>query len=228
MDPEELYVARARLHQALAEPHRLALVGALSLGDRTPGDLASALGLPLNLLAFHLSVLEEAGLVERRRSSGDGRRRYVRLRADALEGVHDLRWGQTALTAERVLFVCTHNAARSQIAAALWRGRTGRPAQSAGSAPARSIHPLAVAVAGSRGVDLSGEVPHGFDEVAVMPDLVVTVCDRASEGGVPFTAVPQLHWSIGDPIADGRPAAFARAYNDVAERIELLAQRVAA
>jgi hypothetical protein len=56
----------------------------------------------------------------------------------------------------------------------------------------------------------------------------VTVCDRALEGGMPFGAVPRLHWSTDDPIADGRPAAFARAYDDLAERIELLAEEVAA
>jgi ArsR family transcriptional regulator, arsenate/arsenite/antimonite-responsive transcriptional repressor / arsenate reductase (thioredoxin) len=181
----------------------------------------------MNLLAFHLGALEEVGIVERRRSSGDGRRRYVRLHAENLE---QLSPGGAApiSAAEHVLFVCTHNAARSQLAAALWLGRTGRPAQSAGSNPARAVHPLAVAIAGSRGVDLSWQRPRGLDEVDGEPDLVVTVCDRALEGGLPLAGVPHLHWSIDDPIADGRPAAFAKAYDDVAERIELLAEQVAA
>jgi ArsR family transcriptional regulator, arsenate/arsenite/antimonite-responsive transcriptional repressor / arsenate reductase (thioredoxin) len=230
MDLDPVRQRRALLHRALSEHHRLAIVDAVQLTDRTPGELAELVGLPMNLLAFHLSVLEEAGIVERRRSGGDGRRRYVRTRHEALD---DLVSGLTPTAregpaAERVLFICTHNAARSQLAVVLWQGRTGRIAQSAGRAPARAVHPLAVAVAGARGVDLSTAVPRGIDAVTAAPDLVVTVCDRALEGGVPFPDVPHLHWSIDDPVADGRPAAFAKAYDDVAERIETLAEQVAA
>jgi ArsR family transcriptional regulator, arsenate/arsenite/antimonite-responsive transcriptional repressor / arsenate reductase (thioredoxin) len=221
--------ARAAVHHALADAHRLAMVDALALTDRTPGELAEALGLPLSLLAFHSRVLEEAGLVERRRSAGDGRRRYLRLRPEPLEElIGSLQRMPDPPAAERVLFVCTQNAARSQIAAALWLGRTGRRATSAGQAPARAVHPLAIAVAGSRGVDLTHAIPQGLDAVVEPPDLVVTVCDRALEGGLPFPDVPHLHWSVDDPIADGRPAAFARAYDDIADRIERLAEQVAA
>lgn len=219
--------ACAAVHGALGEPHRLAVVDALDLGDRTPGELATALDLPLNHLAFHLSALEAAGLVERRRSAGDGRRRYVRLRHAVLEDAGIALGAPDPPAAERVLFVCSRNAARSQLAAALWRGRTGRTAQSAGRAPAARVHPLAVAIAGSRGVDLSTARPQGLEAVAESVDLVVTVCDRALEAGDPFDDVPHLHWSVDDPIADGRPAAFAKAYDDVAERIEHLAERVA-
>jgi protein-tyrosine-phosphatase/DNA-binding transcriptional ArsR family regulator len=234
MDVHAIYGARAALHHALAEPHRLAIVAALEVTDRTPGDLAERSGLSMNLLAFHLGVLESAGIVVRRRSTGDGRRRYVALRPSALEGIA-VASGHPACepthvlgAAEHVLFVCTQNSARSQLAAVLWRGRTGRVAQSAGLAPARTVHPLAIAVAGSRGVDLSRAVPRGFDGVTVEPDLVVTVCDRALESGVPYVDRPLVHWSIADPAAVGTPAAFARTYDEVAERIEHLAERVAA
>lgn len=225
MHIEDVYGGRARVHHALSDPHRLAIVDHLALSDRTPKELATHAALPMNLLAFHLKVLEGADLIRRSRSSGDGRRRYVTLCAERLE---TLLGAAPAPSAERVLFVCTHNAARSQLAAALWRGRTGRPAQSAGSTPASRVHPLAIAVAGSRGVDLTGAVPQGFDAVTDPPDLVVTVCDRALERGIPFPGVERLHWSIEDPIADGRPAAFAKAYDDVGDRIERLAERVAA
>jgi ArsR family transcriptional regulator, arsenate/arsenite/antimonite-responsive transcriptional repressor / arsenate reductase (thioredoxin) len=231
MDVEERYRSRAVLHHALAEPHRLAIIDALSLSDRTPGALAEVTGLEMNLLAFHLGVLESAGLILRRRSSGDRRHRYVTLRHDALDGLVPTAAppGDGALgPAERVLFVCTQNAARSQLAAALWRGRTGRIGESAGTAPARSVHPLAVAIAGSRGVDLSRAEPRALADVMVPPDLVVTVCDRALESGVPFADRPHLHWSLADPAATGTPAAFARAYDEVAERVEHLAEHVAA
>lgn len=217
--------ARAALHRALADPHRLAIVDALRSTDRTPGELAAATGLTMNLLAFHLGVLEGAGLVLRSRSAGDRRRRYVSLRP---EGLGDLLAAPPLAPAHRVLFVCTHNAARSPIAAALWQGRTGFVGESAGSAPARSVHPLAVAVAGSRGVDLSMVRPRGLESIADAPDLVVSVCDRARESATPFPQRPQLHWSIPDPVAEGTPAAFARAYDQVAERIEALAERMAA
>lgn len=229
-----MYGGRAALHHALAEPHRLAIVDALALTDRTPGALAELTGLGMNLLAFHLGVLEAAGLVTRRRSTGDGRRRYVTLHPDELDrsGAGRARAcaddvGESA-DISRVLFVCTQNSARSQLAAALWRGRTGLIGESAGTAPARSVHPLAVAIAGSRGVDLSRATPRGYDDVTVRPDLVVTVCDRAFESGLPFPDRPTLHWSILDPATEGTPAAFARAYDEVAERIELLAEQVAA
>lgn len=225
MDAEADYEARAALHRALGDAHRLRIVEALALGDLTPKDLAERSDLPMNLLAFHLRVLEEVGLVSRTRSSGDARRRYVRRHPEQL--AHLLRQAPVERS-ERVLFVCTRNAARSQIAAVLWRGRTGFVGESAGSAPARAVHPLAVAIAGSRGVDLSPAAPRGLDAVKEAPDLVVTVCDRAREGGVPFPDRPRLHWSIADPIAEGTPAAFARAYDSIAERVEELAERMAA
>ena len=219
---------RSAVLRALGEPTRLRMVDALDLGDLTPGELACRLDLPLNLVTFHVTALEAAGVVRRVRSEGDRRRRYVHLRHGVLERVGVVTGtGADVPRFERLLFVCSLNAARSQIAAALWLGRTGRPAQSAGREPARTVHPLAVAVAGSRGVDLSAARPHGFEAVAVEPDLVVTLCDRALESGTPFEELPRLHWSIPDPVRDGRPGAFARAYDAVAERIEHLAQRTA-
>ena len=78
MDVEQ----RASFHAALGDPARLTIVDSLFLTDLSPGDLARRLGLPSNLLAHHLRVLESAGIVERRRSEGDGRRSYVRLRSE--------------------------------------------------------------------------------------------------------------------------------------------------
>src|SRR2546422_8366321 len=107
-------VARARLHAALGEPARLAIVDRLVLGDASPTELGRELGLPSNLLAHHLKLLEQAGVVERSRSEGDRRRTYLRLRPASLAGLHPAG----TLSAPRVVFVCTHNSARSQLAAA--------------------------------------------------------------------------------------------------------------
>jgi ArsR family transcriptional regulator, arsenate/arsenite/antimonite-responsive transcriptional repressor / arsenate reductase (thioredoxin) len=214
---------RARAHAALGDPHRLAMVDALALGDRTPAELGALTGLPTNLLAHHLKALDEAGLTERRASSGDRRRRYVVLRAGRLAGLAPA----AAVDAAVVLFVCTGNSARSQYAAAEWARRTGGPSESAGAHPAARVHPAAVRAARRRGVDLSGAAPRGYDEVSAEPALVVSVCDRAREAGVPFGA-PVLHWSVPDPVADGRAAAFAAAFAEIADRIDRLAAARAA
>lgn len=216
MPPTSL-ARRAAVHHALGDERRLAIVDALRLSDHTPGELAALTGIGSNLVAFHLDVLEDAGLIERTRSEGDARRRYVRLRLAAVAELGP----SPVISAEQVLFVCTHNAARSQLAAALWERATGRPAGSAGQRPATAVHPLAVATAGRHGIDLTAARPHGYDAVDGTPDLVVSVCDRAREAGVPFE-VPALHWSVPDPI-EGGPQDFEHAYRQLAMRIELLA-----
>ena len=73
---------RAAVFAALGEPVRLALVDRLVAGDASPGELAADVGLGSNLLAHHLSVLEDAGIIRRARSEGDRRRSYVHLRLD--------------------------------------------------------------------------------------------------------------------------------------------------
>src|SRR6476646_10558093 len=73
---------RAAVHMALGEPVRLTIVDRLGPGDASPGELAEAVGLGSNLLAHHLKVLEDAGVIRRVRSEGDRRRSYVQLRLD--------------------------------------------------------------------------------------------------------------------------------------------------
>ena len=126
----------------------------------------------------------------------------------------------------RVLFVCSHNSARSQFAAALWADRTGREAESAGREPAARVHPLAIDAARPFGLDLSEAIPKGYEAVSRPPDLVVSVCDQAREAGFPF-AVPIVHWSIPDPVASGNPDAFRVAFADIAERVDRLAPATA-
>src|ERR687891_1177348 len=78
---------RAAIHAALGEPARLAIVEALRLSDQSPSSLPEWLGIDSNLLAHHLDVLEGVGLIERIPSSGDRRRRYVRLTDHTLENL---------------------------------------------------------------------------------------------------------------------------------------------
>jgi len=209
---------RASRHAALGDPRRLRIVDELRSSDMTVSDLRRVAGLPGNLLAHHLDVLEDAGLIERRASEGDGRRRYVSLLWDSLPGIQGGRVPPDA----RVVFVCTHNSARSQFAAALWRQHHRSSVASAGSRPADRVHPTAIGVASEHGVDLSEASPRGYEMVPWEPDLVVSVCDRAFESGLPWTA-PRVHWSIPDPVSVGDRAAFRSAFADISVRVARLA-----
>jgi protein-tyrosine-phosphatase len=191
----------------------LAIVEELAVSDRAPSALATHFGLAGNLLAHHLDVLERVGLIERVVSSGDRRRRYVRLRRHGLDDLGLSSPGRRG----RALFVCTHNSARSQLAAALWRQRTGSDATSAGTHPAEEIHPGAVAAADRAGLDLGDAVPRALAEGDLDADVVVTVCDRAHEELVP--SGDWLHWSIADPVDAGTNSAFDAALAQLDQRI---------
>jgi protein-tyrosine-phosphatase len=203
---------RAAVHAALGEPIRLAIIDELALTDRSPTELAQRFALPTNLLAHHLDVLESVGLIERFVSSGDRRRRYVRLIRRPLAELGVAAVGP----ADRIVFVCSHNSARSQLAAALWRERTGRPARSAGTHPADDVHPGAIAAARRAGLDLSNARPRLLDEVRT-GEHVVTVCDRAHEE---LDCRPEWwHWSIPDPAEAGTDDAFDAVVTDLDTRI---------
>ncbi|MBN2113407.1 MAG: helix-turn-helix domain-containing protein [Acidimicrobiia bacterium] len=207
---------RAARFAALGDPVRLALADDLAVSDRSPAELGERHRLASNLLAHHLGVLERAGLISRTRSAGDGRRRYVRLRREALA---ELRVGVTVPEGP-VLFVCTHNSARSQLAAALWSERTGWAPLSAGTHPAERVHSGAVAAAERVGLDLSRATPQRIDQVDAVSARVVTVCDRAHEELPPDPS--RWHWSIPDPVGDPDPDAFDVVLTQISERVDAL------
>ena len=217
MPVDEEIKRRAALHTALGEPVRLAIVEELVESDRAPFALSARFDLPGNLLAHHLDVLERVGLIERTVSAGDRRRRYVRLRHQALS---DIAVGGPRRHG-RALFVCTHNSARSQLAAALWRQRTGDDATSAGTHPADKVHPGAVAAARRAGLDLGDAAPRSLGDGDLDADVIVTVCDRAHEE-LAATA-DWLHWSIPDPVEAGGRRDFDRALADLDARITTIA-----
>jgi protein-tyrosine-phosphatase len=222
MNVDPLVQRRALLHAALGDPTRLSVVDALLLGDASPSELATQLRIGSNLLAHHVTVLESAGLVSRLRSEGDRRRSYLRLEPAALQSLVPL----ARLTSPRVVFVCTHNSARSQLAAALWRQHSDVPVASAGTHPARRVHPRAVAAARRHSLTLGQVRPTPIADVLVDSDLVVTVCDSAHEQLQPTLAdrsTPVLHWSIPDPAARDSDDAFEAAYDAVAARVDRLA-----
>ncbi len=127
----------------------------------------------------------------------------------------------------RVLFLCTHNSARSQIAEALLRHLAGQrfEAHSAGTRPSQ-LDPLATAVMREIGIDMSGQRSKDVRDYAQQSiDCVITVCDQAREECPVFPATRlQLHWSVPDPAAveDGeasRLTAFRRIRDDLSARI---------
>ncbi|SCG56498.1 transcriptional regulator, ArsR family [Micromonospora echinaurantiaca] len=220
IEPSSL-IERARVHAALGDPARLAIVDALTLGDASPGEIAHALDMPTNLVAHHVKVLTEAGLLVRTRSEGDRRRTYLRLRPETLATL-----GAPPLPGVgRVVFVCTHNSARSQLAAALWRHRTHGPAASAGTRPAARVHPRAIAVAHRHRLDLDPTGTAHVTDVVRDGDLVIAVCDNAHED-LTGPVRPRLHWSVPDPVRVDTDEAFEAAYTELAHRVERLAPAV--
>lgn len=206
---------RAARHAALGDPHRLAIIEALTTSDRSPAELQAGLGIASNLLAHHLDVLEAAALITRHRSAGDGRRRYVAVDQAALATLGLSGGGGP----QPALFVCSLNSARSQLAAALWRSLSSEPAFSAGTHPAEHVHPGAIAAADRAGLDLHAARPQPLDAVADPPALVITVCDRAHEE---LQQPNWLHWSIPDPVDDGRREAFDATVVALRRRISAL------
>ena len=215
---------RAAVHAALGEPGRLAIVDALLLGEASPTELQQLLHLPSNLLAHHVRVLERAGVVSRHRSEADRRRTYLTLAPGAFDALRPV----AAQDAVRVVFVCTHNSARSQLAAALWNDTSPVPATSAGTQPAAAVHPGAIAAARRHHVPLTPVRPRHVDDVLGTEDgpgnLVITVCDAAHEeltahavASDPGTS--RLHWSVPDPARTGEDAAFDRVVTDLTDRI---------
>lgn len=209
-------IRRAAIHGALADPARLAIVDRLLLADASPSELRTLLSMPSNLVAHHLGVLEQARIVRRTRSEGDRRRTYLRLIPEALEAMVP----SAARQAKRVVFVCSHNSARSQLAVAVWNRRSSVPAASAGTHPAAEVHPGALDAARRHRVPMRPRTPAHIDDVVHPGDLVVAVCDNAHEE-LPAD-LHRIHWSIPDPVRAAVPEAFDHALGALTERIERL------
>jgi arsenate reductase len=132
------------------------------------------------------------------------------------------------MSKQRVLFLCTHNSARSQMAEALLRQLAGDrfEAYSAGT-EATHVRPLAIRAMADLGIDISGQQSKTLDRYLGEPfDYVITVCDQANEAcPVFFGAKRRWHWSFPDPSrATGSEEERLRVYCDVRNAI---ARRIA-
>ncbi len=132
------------------------------------------------------------------------------------------------MKSERVLFLCTHNSARSQMAEGLLRHLGGGSVEVASAGTeARGVHPMAVRVMAEIGIDLRGHASKTLDRFVGKPwDDVITVCDHANESCPIFPgATRRRHWSFDDPSAatgseEQRLAAFRRVRDEIRARIE--------
>ncbi len=115
----------------------------------------------------------------------------------------------------RVLFLCTGNSARSQMAEGLlnWKGNGRFHAESAGSQPAERVNPHAIEMLREYRVPGTGRPPRGIDGLERERwDFVITVCDRAKESCPIFPGQPVMaHWGMPDPAAVAGDAAATRA-----------------
>jgi ArsR family transcriptional regulator, arsenate/arsenite/antimonite-responsive transcriptional repressor / arsenate reductase (thioredoxin) len=228
-------------------PLRWALLRELARSDRQVHELTALTGQPQNLISYHLGKLRAAKLVSARRSSADARDAYYTADLPRLAGL--LATAGQALhpglllvpppatparppgaAAAWVLFLCTGNSSRSQIAEALARERSGGciEAYSAGSHP-RPLHPGAVRVMTERGISLAGHRPRHLDVFAGQRfDYVITLCDKVREICPEFPGHPEpVHWSLPDPAASGDDEAFERTAAELDTRISFLVTAIA-
>ena len=236
------------LFRLAGDPVRWALVRELAQSDRRVRELTAALRLPQSLVSYHLGRLRTAGVVSARRSAADGRDAYYRLDldrcrdllADAGAALHPALGGAAPLETpapgrrHRVLFLCTGNSARSQMAEALAEARSGGAfkASSAGSRP-KPLHASAVRVMAARGIDISANVPKHLETVLAQRfDSVISLCDRVREVCPEFPGEPRtIHWSIADPAAEpvdpaDPDAAFEGTAQELETRISFLQRQI--
>jgi protein-tyrosine-phosphatase/DNA-binding transcriptional ArsR family regulator len=224
----------------LSDPLRWQLVGELGRSDRRVGELVALVGKPQNLVSYHLAELRHTGIVSARRSSADGRDVYYRadlfrcrdLLAEAGMSLHPGLGlaptpavdGETRRRPPRLLFLCTGNSARSQMAEAFVQHRSAGAveARSAGSHP-KPLHANAVRVMAEREIDISRCSTKPLTRFSRSRfDRVITLCDKVREICPEFPGAPvAAHWSIADPAATGASdTATYPAFEAVADEIE--------
>lgn len=242
MDTKSLQPSPPSFLQLAGHPVRWRLLAELARSDRVVHELTELVGEPQNLVSYHLGKLRDGRLVSARRSSADRRDTYYALdlaRVGSLlsatgAALHPglrltppLR-DDAAIVPTRVLFLCTGNSARSQMAEALAKARPGIAAFSAGSHP-KPPHPNAIRVMrDTYGLDLSGHTSKHLDVFAGQRfDWVISLCDRVREVCPDFAGQPEtIHWSIANPVTgdadDVTLPLFQQTAAELATRIEFL------
>jgi ArsR family transcriptional regulator, arsenate/arsenite/antimonite-responsive transcriptional repressor / arsenate reductase (thioredoxin) len=235
-----------RFFKALADDSRLRIVRMLMLTDLRVGEIVARIGLPANATSYHLKQLRAAGILRDRRGSADARDIYYSIDLDHLYALYTeagdaLRpdhlptgtprnpEGRFLDRPLRVLFLCTHNSARSQLAEGILRQAAGDRVEvwSAGSDP-RRVHPETIALLEEWNIDASQHTSKPISQFLDQEfDYIITVCDRTREECPTFPGDPrQLHWSLPDPLADDDPIkrrrVFLRVRQELQTRIQYL------
>ena len=225
----------------LANDVRWGLLKALTTSDHQVNELVTLLQQPMNLVSYHLKKMRDEALVTTRRSEADGRDVYYSLDLNRLRqlfieteqalhpamGVMLPTFDPKSLLHQSVLFVCTHNSARSQMAEGLLRHLSyGRlEVTSAGSHPT-AVHPDAIRAMDQFGIDIRQQHSRLLDNFKGQPfDIVITVCDKAREVCPTFPGSgQQMHWGFPDPVSivddDERAEAFEFTAQRLKSRIE--------
>jgi protein-tyrosine-phosphatase/DNA-binding transcriptional ArsR family regulator len=218
-------------------PLRWRLLSELARSDLRVGELCDLAGQRQSLVSYHLRRLRDGGVVSARRSLADGRDTYYVLElarcgellggagASLHPGLASVPRPHAVPARARVLFLCTGNSARSQMAEALAGQLSGGAvrAVSAGSHP-KPLHPNAVRVMRERGIDLAGNRSKHLGEFTGRRfDYVISLCDRVREVCPEFPGTPQaIHWSVRDPAREPGPDAFERTAAELETRIGFL------
>ncbi len=231
----------------LADETRLAIVRLLTLTDLRAGELVDQLHQPQNAVSYHLKQLRSLGILRDRRSTEDARDVYYSVDLERLrvlyatvgDALHPGIAAQPQATEDapptldrplRILFLCTHNRARSQLAEGIARYLGGGQVDvySAGDLPTE-VHPLTLEMLQELGVDTSRHyAKHMDDFIGPHFDYVITICDYVRGNCPTFPGDPyRIHWSFDDPsTVDGgveeQRAAFRRARRELMIRIRYL------
>jgi protein-tyrosine-phosphatase/DNA-binding transcriptional ArsR family regulator len=233
--------AALKFLRVAGDPVRWQLLRELARSDRRVHELTALTGRPQSVVSYHLGQLRSAGLVSARRSSADSRDAYYRvdlpelgrLLAGTGRAVHpglQLTAGMAAaagppgVAAPRLLFSCTGNSGRSQLAEALAAARSqGRvEAASAGSHP-KPVHANTVRVLRERGIDVGAcRSKHLSTFAGQRFDYVITLCDKVREVCPEFPGHPgYIHWSIPDPALSGEDdEATLPAFREIAAEVD--------
>ncbi|HET9111191.1 MAG TPA: metalloregulator ArsR/SmtB family transcription factor [Ktedonobacterales bacterium] len=241
--PVALTTARPEIthfFRLLADETRVRIVRLLSITDLRAHEIGAAVQAPPSAVSYHLKQLRTLGLLRERRSAADARDVYYHLALDRLTQLYtaggdtlypglsttpDANAHDHAQPAEatspplRILFLCTHNSARSQLAEAIMRamGSDQVEAFSAGSEPTE-VAPEAIIVLRALGLDSSRLVAKSLTTfIGQQFDYIITVCDRVRDVCPVFPGDPeQIHWSFADPAVIEDPAQRLQAFREVA------------
>jgi protein-tyrosine-phosphatase/DNA-binding transcriptional ArsR family regulator len=231
--------------RVLADETRLTILRLLALSDLRAGEIGAQLHAPQNAVSYHLKQFRSLGLLRDHRSSFDARDIYYsvdleRLHAlyaaagDALHPAMKSRNDtEECITSSeqpiRILFLCTHNSARSQLAEGITRHLAGDQVEvfSAGNQPTE-VHPLTLVMLEEWGIDTSQHRSKSMNTFLDQQfDYIITVCDRVRDGCPTFPGDAQeIHWSLPDPTkiedAEEQLRAFYAVRRELNTRIRYL------